>query len=89
MLDFMYRSVILRYSEIPHPAAKVPCQFDVAVCHRDSPASSGQLLDPPLELGKGLVRCVRAKAIKSAMGMLSMPGAPLLAFTRSSSCHLA
>jgi hypothetical protein len=55
VIDFRDGSVIFRYTEIVHPSPDILGELLVAIRHRDEPASSGQLFDPPFKFAEGLV----------------------------------
>src|SRR4030042_1018123 len=56
LVYFGDRSVILRYPEIVHPAAKVFGELLVPIVHGDKPGPAGQFFDPSLEFTEGFLR---------------------------------
>ena len=56
LVYFGDRSVIFRYPEIVHPAAKVFGELLVPVVHGDIPGPAGQFFDPSLEFTEGLLQ---------------------------------
>ena len=56
LIYFGYHFVVLRDTVVVHPAAQIQGKLLHSVLHGDKPAAAGQLLDAPLELGKGCIR---------------------------------
>ena len=56
VVDFRYRAIILRYSEIVHPAPEILRNLLHSVFHGHEPTSTGQAFDSPFKFMESLVR---------------------------------
>jgi hypothetical protein len=64
VIDFRYRAIILRYTEVVHPAPKVLRKLLHAVLHGHEPAPTGQAFDSPLKLAESIVRPANFGSLK-------------------------
>ena len=65
VIDFRYRAIIIRYSEIVHPAPEVLRKLLHSVFHGHEPTSTGQTFDSPFKLMESLVRPPNFGSLKS------------------------